>query len=99
MINELEKIMRKICLNNKDGNNVVVYDETDEPLEEYCNSLSKLLTYNNVSILTTSSSVVIIRPSQIQSIQVEDVDPKEQNTTPDVKKKQNKIVQDIITDK
>ena len=93
--------MRKICLNHKDGSKVVVFDESDVDIDEYCVSLSQIFTMSNVSILKTTGDNVILRPSCIQSILVQeekDIEPVVEETLPPPKEK-TKIIEDVITDK
>ena len=87
-------------------------DEDETPLSEYANSLSNFMSLNNISILETSHSAVIIRPSKITSILVDPIDLSEneeekQPEKPKIKipgkkkpvvKKTNIKKVDIITD-
>ncbi len=102
--------MRRICIYHKDGRKIEVYDESDNPLDEFCTDLSKLLVFNNVTILKTSTSTTILRPSQIQSIHVSEVTTPEKEKIPESKveisdnemgleTEEPKIIEDTITDK
>jgi len=94
--------MRKICL-DCNGSKTIVYDESDVDFNEYCTSLSKLLSMNNISLLQSTYSTVIVRPSQIQSILVQEVEEKDEE--PKIEKeienplKKDQKIADFITDK
>ena len=61
--------MRKQITIIQDGASPIAIDDSDErELGEYTTDLSKLLESNNVSIITTTSCRVIIRPNKINSI-------------------------------
>jgi hypothetical protein len=102
--------MRRITVYQKDSDSVELLDDSDTNLEEYCRELSKLFQMTNVSILKTSHSTFIGRPSQLIGIVVEDTDtgeimeetPEVENTTegdiPDDLPKEEEIEEDIITD-
>ena len=61
--------MKKQITIIQDGASPVVVDDSDErPLDEYTVELSKLLESNNVSIITTTSCKVIIRPNKVTSM-------------------------------
>jgi len=95
--------MRKICLDHCNGSKTIVYDESDVDFDEYCNSLSKLLIINNISLLQSTYSTAIVRPSQIQSILVQEVEAKDEE--PKIEKeikdplKGDQKIKDSITDK
>ena len=87
---------------------IVMIDEDERDLTEISKDLSSFMTLDNISILETSTSVAIIRPSRISSILVETIDQFEEKTKVDKpqikipgrtkkKKTTNKKV-DIITD-
>jgi hypothetical protein len=61
--------MKKQITIIQDGVSPVVVDDSDDrPLDEYTVELSKLLESNNVSIITTTSCKVIIRPNKVTSM-------------------------------
>ncbi len=104
--------MRKICIHQKGASKVEVFDESDIESDEFYSELTKLLLFNNISMLKTSSSTLLIRPSQIQSIHVSEVPESKEETIPESKdessvdetsleteKPKPKMVQDTITDK
>ncbi len=95
--------MRTITIHQNNTENIVVLDESDDPIDQYCNNLAELMKMGNVSILKTSSASVVLRPSKIVGIKVEEgavtksiVPPTTlpEETTEEVKE----IVEDIITD-
>lgn len=47
-------------------------DEDERSREDYAKSLSNFMRFPNVSILVTSNSAVIIKPSRINSIHIEE---------------------------
>ena len=56
---------------------ITLIDEDDTILSEYANSLSNFMSLNNISILETSHSAVIARPSKITLILVDNIDVSE----------------------
>ena len=64
--------MRKITIHQNDTQNIEVLDDSNEPIDEYCNRLSKLMKMGNIAILKTSSASVVLRPSKVVGIKVED---------------------------
>lgn len=58
------------------GQPIELYDESDESLEDYIKSFPDLLTSNNVKILQTTSSILIIRPSKIYGILISEEEKK-----------------------
>lgn len=94
--------MRTITISQSDAENVVVLDESDEPLDQYCAQLSQLMKMGNIAILKTSSASVVLRPSKIVGIKVQEGADSEvltpPTTQPEECKEAPKIVEDIITD-
>lgn len=87
---------------------VKIYQENSEPinledddkkdLSSYAKDLSTLLSHQSVTILETSNSVAIVRPSKVTSIVVnEEQNTKEVSDIP-AKTKPKEITEDIITD-
>ena len=83
---------------------ITMVDEDETALEDYSKSLSNFMSQNNISILEMSSSCLIIRPSKITSIVIDESEitnnQKAQIKQP-VKKVKKKIKEksvDIITD-
>jgi hypothetical protein len=96
--------MNRISISLKCGENISLLDEDDLKLDSLLEDLSTLFSINNVALLKTKTSSVIIRPSDISSIKVE---PEEVETIPvkpiEIKPPQKKnpeikIIEDIITD-
>lgn len=94
--------MRKITIYQQGSSNVEVFDDNDVPLDEYCNDLSKVFQMTNVTILKTSQSTFIGRPSQLTGIVVEDLETVEERVVPEkvieLPLKKEQIEEDIITD-
>jgi len=64
--------MNRIIINLKCGESVVLTDQDKMPKDQLLETLSSLFSINSVSILKTKTTSVIIRPSDISSITVED---------------------------
>lgn len=94
--------MKRIAISLKCGESVNLIDQEDTPNEQLLEQLSSLFSINSVSILKTKTTSVIIRPSDISSIAVEDVEVsetevKEETNSPPQKIESEQPV-DIITD-
>lgn len=63
---------------------ITVVDDDERTKEEYAQALSEFMRLTNISILETSQSAVIIKPSRINSICIEDIETSDE---PDAKKK------------
>ena len=92
--------MRKITIHQNDTENIEVFDDSDEPLDEYCGRLSELMKMGNVAILKTSSASVVLRPSKVVGIKVEE---DESSLSPPIippedPKAESQETEDIITD-
>jgi len=93
--------MRKITIYQKGSENVEILDDSDMDLVEYCKELSKLFQMTNVSILKTSHSTFIGRPSRLTGIVVEDEKEVVEIENEVIEAKLDKveeIQEDIITD-
>lgn len=83
---------------------VTMIDEDERDIKEYSKSLSDFMSQSNISILNMSSSCLIIRPSKITSIVVDETEietPQPKPKTKPVKKVTKKVKEqpvDIITD-
>lgn len=86
--------MRKIKVYLKGSPSVELFDESEVEMDDYCNELSQVFHMNNISIIKTSKSTFLSRPSQITGINVSEVTEKE----PATPEKQDEINEDIITD-
>lgn len=64
--------MRKISIKTETGN-LDIFDDSDVPMDKYCNELSKIMKMNNIVTLQTTESSVIVRPSKIIGIQVKEL--------------------------
>ena len=93
--------MRKITIHQSDAENINILDDSDEPIEQFCNKLSELMKMGNVAIVKTSSASVVLRPSKVVGIKVEE---KETSQTVDLPPEENQVeekqeeTEDIITD-
>jgi len=62
--------MRKITIHQ--GSSVIeILDNSENSDEDYCKELSKIFEANNISLLQTSHATVILRPSKLTGIVVE----------------------------
>jgi len=66
--------MKRILIFQENTSVVEVYDDDDKELSEYSKQISQILENANVSILKTSTSSVILRPSKITSILVQPIE-------------------------
>jgi len=103
----MSKQKRKIVIYQENVEPIHLDDEDERNNEDYVKALSSFMSLTNISILHTSTTSLILRPSKINSIQIiPDVKaaknipkPKKSKKLP-VKKenKKNEEVVDIITD-
>lgn len=88
--------MKQIKIFSPGSDPILIDDENNEPVEKYSSDLAKILESNNISILHTTSSSVIIRPNIISVIVITGTEEK-------VKKKVEKKIEtsseseDLIT--
>lgn len=66
--------MRKITICQQESDSIVVYDNSEDPIDRYSKELSNLMKMGSISVLKTSESSVILRPSKITGIVVENID-------------------------
>jgi len=94
--------MRNITIYQSDTQNIEILDDSDEPIDKYCSRLSELMKMGNIAILKTSSLSVVLRPSKVTGIKVEDISTLEKELPPVTKSKKIKVKpkesEDIITD-
>lgn len=94
--------MKKLTIHQNDTQNIELIDDSDEPLDEYCVRLSHVMKMGNITILKTSSASVVLRPSKVVGIKVEDGASSEVKTPqiipPEESKAKPNISEDIITD-
>lgn len=92
--------MKIIKIFSENSEIVEIRDGDDSDLQSYAKSLSPLLESNNISILHTTTTSIILKPSKINLITVED-EP-QTNKTIIVKHSKSKSddsqTEDIITD-
>jgi hypothetical protein len=93
--------MNRIGINLKKGECIVFNDHDDLTKDQLEERLSSLFSINNVAILKTESTSIILRPSDISSISIETVE--DQSKPPQVEvnplpKKEPAEAIDIITD-
>ena len=65
--------MRKIKIYQRDNIIQEILDDSQEPLDQYMTKISSLLNSNNIMILRTTHSNLIIRPHRINSIEILDI--------------------------
>lgn len=95
--------MNQIRINLKNGECINLIDSDNTPKNELEDNLSSLFSINNIAIVKTEDISVIIRPSDISSISVEDIkdpiiikpQPKKISPPP---KKEPQVSIDIIKD-
>ena len=99
--------MKEIIINQENCEPIKVVDENIDNIsnEDYLKDLSKLLQQSNVSILEIGNCSVILKPSKIQSIIVNDTEEPEETVIEEVKQIEeleednNEIIEeDVITD-
>ena len=88
--------MRKITICQRESDTIVVYDNNEDPIDEYSQELSNLMKMGNISILKTSESSVVLRPSKITGILVEDIGDIKNEKPPEEKPPEKN--EDTITD-
>ena len=65
--------MKLITIFQDGGQNIIINDNDNSNLQEYSKNISSLLEFSNISILHTSNSSTILRPSKILSIHVDEI--------------------------
>lgn len=73
--------MKRIIIFQENTSAVEMLDPDKSDLQEYTKNLYQVLNSGNVSLLTTPLSSLIIKPSKITSILVQEVD---KETPPDI---------------
>lgn len=66
--------MKKITIFQEGVEPIILEDNDTKNIEEYTKELLSLLNSNNITMLTTSKSSVLIRPSKIVSTYVQEID-------------------------
>lgn len=64
--------MNRVQINLKSGNSVFILDDEDLTVDQLSENLATLFSVNSVAILNSNNSSLIIRPSDISSIKVEE---------------------------
>lgn len=95
--------MKKIIVHQEGVEKIELFDDGDGDLESFAQALTKVLKGNTVSIINTTNSALVVRPSKVISILIKDQSDKTLKVTPkDVKEKKKaqkpKEKVDIITD-
>ena len=95
--------MKKIVIEEESGEQIILLDNDDADITEYCHKLSKSMIGNNINIIETSQVSLIIRPYKIISIKVfnmsSDINLNDEDVVSDLDKKENIVHKiDIITD-
>jgi len=101
--------MKRIIIFQENTSPVEMLDPDKSDLQEYTKNLYQVLNSGNVSLLTTPLSSLIIKPSKITSILVQEVNEEtppdistqldgmvEQQKTEEVKREEDDV--DIVTD-
>jgi len=101
--------MKRIIIFQENTSAVEMLDPDKSDLQEYTKNLYQVLNSGNVSLLITPLSSLIIKPSKITSILVQEVDEEtspdistqvdgmvEQQKTEEVKREEDDV--DIVTD-
>lgn len=70
--------MKKIIINQKHSKEIEFFDDDNKDLIVYTKEISKIMELTKICILETTSGNIIIKPSEISSINVLEVDVKKQ---------------------
>jgi len=65
--------MRKITV-YQEGETIRLFDDNSASIQDTSKEISKLMQSSNISILITSVAALVLRPSKINSILIEDID-------------------------
>ena len=94
--------MKRIVIFQQNTPAVEMYDDDESEVIEYTNRLTQILENANITVLETSDSSAVLRPSKINSILVYPIDPLPKDEQPQEKKNSKKKPkakdEDIITD-
>lgn len=98
--------MKRITLYQQEVDSIEILDDCGMTNEEYHNHLSGLMSMNNIVILQTTNVSLVLRPSKITGIKVEEVnlDPVVEESPPSdieeltVEEEIKKVNKDVITD-
>jgi hypothetical protein len=89
--------MKLITIIQDGGQTIIINDNDNSDLQEYSKNISSLLEFSNISILHTSNSSTILRPSKILSIHVDKIQEITNINDEKEEPKQEEQI-DIITD-
>jgi ribonuclease HII len=70
--------MKKIIINQKDSKEIELLDDDQKDLTTYTKEISKIMELTKICILETTFGNIIIKPSEIRSINILEVDNKNQ---------------------
>jgi len=70
--------MRKITI-HQGSNTIELLDNDNSEIDSYCKELSKVFEASNISLLQTSHATVILRPSKITGVVVENFPSSDQS--------------------
>lgn len=93
--------MNNIRITLKHGDSIELNDDSEMSREQLSETLSTLFSLNTVAIIKTNNNSVIIRPSDISSIQIEELYLPENEPKKDIEVKEpKKSIEDVdmITD-
>jgi len=74
--------MRRITIIYEDAKPTVILDDSKVDIDQYSKELSGILKESNITILKTTSSTTILRPSKIVGIEIEELEEKVKTTPP-----------------
>lgn len=90
--------MRKITI-YQEGEAIRLFDDNSSSIQDTSKELTKMMYSNNISILVTAEAAVIIRPSKINSILVENLNVEEDDDDEDEESLLVDPVKDIANQK
>jgi hypothetical protein len=95
--------MKQIRIIGKTNQEITMLDNDNEHIELYTKKISGLLESKNVIILHTSSASIVVRPNDIFSIEISNIEVPEDPKKPfeaekSEEQKKEELQEDIITD-
>lgn len=92
--------MKTIIINQKNSDSVVLMDDDSKDLILYTKEVSKILELSKICILETTSGSIILKPSEINSIVINELPElkKEKQKNPKPEEKQEVKKEDVIKD-
>lgn len=88
-----ENIMKTITIYQENSDRIIIYDDDSSDLISYTKKISEIMESTKVCILETSSGIISLKPSKLNSILIEEVQEKKVEV-----EKNETIQQDIIKD-